>query len=1122
MEEAAAPYNAVYHFCDDRLFGTFIAKIPHSQLVEYVRSNESLRNRYFRGFRISDTVPTRQQLLTAYKKEIVDRNNGALASSLCANWIRQQPVLSSAALKSLDIQTKDPADANLWINDVHAKLALDRPEDRLRRLVRVLGVQFSSEDVLIFLSIISYGTDQQTLRRVVDQELQNLANDPQAVKARIEINLEATRTKVKDLEQLGSTLKSQLENEIAKAEGTLDAVMQEHEGLATRLATEEALTQRLTNDLEAIKTELLDRQQARAALENQKEKLSKTIERQRDDLSRTQTDFEKRLKNVRQDLDQKSSQMAEIATDLQRIEEQIQAEKTNQIADTLVAVNAQSQTSAETYKTGATALSPQSAPESIKQPSIVLGNNALCYQGIQRTFRNAVVTFVRERLARLFPEDHIQRMKKTFAEDWEKAAENASRSREMLGTTTAVRDEYDLLGTNHFYSLFERFYDRIFTSEAGQPANLPRPVKPRFLGNLKAIKDGRDPLSHPVEEEISSEEAHHLLYSCQEILKWLGCDTQAVELSTLAGQLDGGEPESATLLRRLPSEDSIYLDFVGRDSLLKDLTTCFANPDNKRCLLAGDGGKGKSAAAYRYAQSIPSSAGRFQLIVWLSAKQRRFREGAPIMIESPDFTTAGDAIDRLLTDYGATMDMDKSLLEKKRILFEYLNELPAFIIADDIDTLLEDDEVVSLFTHEIPHTQSAVLLTSRRAVPGIRNFIVQGFEPLEAEEFIKSRIHLYGLNSAAFTPTVIREIATATDSSPLYMDDLMRLATIVDVRKAIKTWTEKGGDEARKYALQREIEKLSGDARRVLIAAAVTDTAISFAELENILELPEDRLLSALSELQTLFLFPKAPAVEGEQRYQINLNTKKLVRLVEGPSEFYARIDNRSKALAGGLPVVGHSIVRSLITQALLRLNAGQHAEAETILLAAIEKYPNAPDLRGFLGHVYRRIGRVGDARMQFEAAFKLKTKNPETYLNWLRLEIAEKEWSKALAVADRALKILPDAYEIIERKVFVLRQAGFDLHRGMHYEKAGKMWSGAVEEVRRSIKSPEALPTGARKLNASMYYTIVVCLDMLSLFRDRNEWLERWEKEHPDDPQVASQKEYLKLKRGTLQVSVS
>src|SRR2546425_8213907 len=137
-------------------------------------------------------------------------------------------------------------------------------------------------------------------------------------------------------------------------------------------------------------------------------------------------------------------------------------------------------------------------------------------------------------------------------------------------------------------------------------------------------------------------------------------------------QLRAGEPETMSVLRRLPSEDSIYLEFVGRDSLLKDLATCFSNPDNKRCLLAGDGGKGKSAAAYRFAQSLAEAPGHFQLIVWLSAKRRKFREGVTATIDSPDFTTAEDAINRLLGEYGATsQDMEKPQAERKHLLFEF-------------------------------------------------------------------------------------------------------------------------------------------------------------------------------------------------------------------------------------------------------------------------------------------------------------------------------------------------------------------------------------------------------------------------------------------------------------------
>ena len=1104
MRDGSAPYHPVYHFHDEHLFELFIAKIPHSKLADPFRNSDSLRNRYFRGFRISDTVPSRQQLLTTYRKEIIGRSNGDLASFLCAQWIKQHPEITNVALKFLGIQTADATNAHLWLGDVHAELEKD---GRDRALVQTLARQFSAGDVLIFISVIGYNANQQPLRDMVDQELLQVANDPHLAKQRLVLELDGVHKTIRELEHSRKELETQRESETIDAKAVLDNILQEHDHLITDISQEEASIQALSTQLAELKAALSERQQARDTKKDQKEQLLKAIQRQRKQLASTQSTYDKRREDLEHGLREQSIRLAALTTELEQIGELILAQENKQSASIPIPV--------------AAPVVPFSEPP--RRPRDLVGNNAICYQGIQRTFRNAVVAFVRERLPRLFPEDHIQRMKKTFGEEWEKAAQNADQSREMSGTTTTIRDEYDLLGTNHFYNLFERFYDKLFLAEAGQPANVPKPVKPRFLGNMKAVKDARDPLSHPVEEEIPFEEAHHLLISAKQVLTWLGCDAQAAEISALAAQLDGGEAETLSVLRRLPTEDSIYLGWVGRNVILNELGTCFANNDSKRCLLAGDGGKGKSAVAYRFAQNLSHAPDRFQLIVWLSAKRRKFREGATTTIDSPDFSTAEDAIDRLLIEYGAMRrDMEKTIEERKKLLFEYLNAFPAFIVADDIDTLLEDVDVVSLFTYEIPQTQSAVLLTSRRAIPGIRTYTLQGFDAMEAEQFIRSRIQLYGVDATQFSPAIISEIRTATDSSPLYMDDLMRVTRIVNVKSALRMWTEKTGDEARKYALQRELEQLSGDGRKVLIAAAVTDDPVSFAELETILEFSEDRLMSALSELQTMFLLPKMPVVEGEQRYQINLNTKKLVRLVEGQRDVYARIERVSRALAGKLPNVGHGIVSSLIRQAHLRLSAGQDADAEAILLKAIEKYPNAPDLRGFLGYVYRRIGRTADARTQFEAAYKLKAKSPDMFLHWIKLEIAEKDWSRAINVADRAIKILTDPYEIIERKVYALRRAGLDLHGGLHREKAEKMWVEAVEEIKLRIKPPEKLAEGNRQLNSSMYYTMVVCLDMLNRFRERNHWFELWEKEHPDDPSVARQKEIIISKRGSVSAGAS
>ena len=69
--------------------------------------------------------------------------------------------------------------------------------------------------------------------------------------------------------------------------------------------------------------------------------------------------------------------------------------------------------------------------------------------------------------------------------------------------------------------------------------------------------------------------------------------------------------------------------------------------------------------------------------------------------------------------------------------------------------------------------------------------------------------------------------------------------------------------------------------------------------------------------------------------------------------------------------------------------------------------------------------------------------------------------------------------------------------------------------DIEDHMKPPEALDSGERDINSSLYRSAVICLDMLKDFKERDRWMHRWEAEHPQDPKVAQQKEYLRKKWG-------
>ena len=675
-------------------------------------------------------------------------------------------------------------------------------------------------------------------------------------------------------------------------------------------------------------------------------------------------------------------------------------------------------------------------------------NNSRCYQGIQRIYRNAVVQHIRDRMFKAFETEAIKKLREPFKTDeWVAIELAAQASRESGELDAPIRDDFDLLGVNHFFNIFDKHW-KVLMGEALEEL-AEKKLRQAVLGWMKEIKTLRDPLSHPAEADFTREDSFRLLDCGRRVLSRLDRADEADEIARLIDQIlerRGADDERMTLDHRLPSKESVVVGFVGRKTELSELRDWFDEPTSALWALAGEGGKGKSAIAYQFACEIQKRApAPFQTVLWLSAKKRRFIEGVTAEIGNPDFQDLETALSQVLSQLGWAEDSDLPLESRKARVLELLNEFPALVVVDDMDSLdAESEDAIAFFVLQVSKTRSKILLTSRRTVFGMGSTTthVSGFTEGDARVFIQNRIELMGLDEAAFTEPVVREIVKLTDGSPLYIEDLLRLSiSAKSPGVALTMWRESKGSEVRRYALERECELLTQNARDVLLAGCAAKGSVSFSELSSIVGVDDESVSVALQELRTLFLVPAPKFVEGEQRFNLNVNTRSLVREVYGKTDQWRRIHAAYQTITKGLPSGGRSKIGAIIRQCGLLVRSNRLEEAETLMNNALGDRPGDSDLYGFSGWIYKswQPPRVADARRQFNRAAELRSVKEDMYEHWARMEISQREWTKAAAAAEKGLELMPDSASLCYLAGKARSQTGRELLGGLHHDRATK-----------------------------------------------------------------------------------
>jgi hypothetical protein len=775
-------------------------------------------------------------------------------------------------------------------------------------------------------------------------------------------------------------------------------------------------------------------------------------------------------------------------------------------------------------------------------------NSTICYQATQRVYRNAVVRHIRQIFTDKFPDNWKKQLKHAVgAEEWEKNQSN-TRQRQISGESgSSVSDDFDVLDVAHFYNIFDIHFDLLFPSRTSDTQKDRNRWKRSVLDWVLTVKTLRDPMSHPPEQDFSFNDSFRMIDCEGRVLDALGLP-EAAELKEIQKELSGypkDAPEPVEPLpHSLPPREAVVVDFVGRTQELRKLWDWLRDPHAHRWAVAGEGGKGKSAIAYEFAAQVRFAAPEEILAVWwLSAKKKRFTERRAVSVSGPDFEDLRTACQKLLADYGwnEPIPSDKEELQSK--VLRMFNEIPSLVVVDDLDSLEgQDEEAIEFFTLAAPVTKSKILLTTRRTVFGMAHTTthVSGMSPEDFSKFVKSRCQIFGLDPKVLTPDRINEVRQLTEGSPLFAEDLLRLSASVSLAEAVKGWKGKEGDEARRYALGRELDMLSAEAKEALLAACLSSGPVSFAELESLTGFSKARLNAVISEMQRLFLVLKPRIIEGEERFDVNVNTRTLVVRVFDGTELYRRTQNAVDAVAGRLPYADRGRTGSVIRQAVFLVKTGEFSKAEETVQAALKVEPNNPSLIGALGYVYKSWvpQRATDARQQFARAAQLKCKRLDPYRQWIQLEIGGKEWTNAARAAAQGLKNLPGNVELMYWAGYAHSRLGKELLGGLLLERARTELETASDLLRDALRPPESLKASQeRQLNSMCYRAIVITYDSLAELAElehfrglgqrdplkgQGEYISRvkqfltdWISEHPDDAFAERERSWYERKYG-------
>jgi hypothetical protein len=693
------------------------------------------------------------------------------------------------------------------------------------------------------------------------------------------------------------------------------------------------------------------------------------------------------------------------------------------------------------------------------------------------------------------------------------------RTRDMLESPMRVVDmdkaDDELYGVEHLWNIINGNW-KVFDPLLGE-----RNRTEVYLGEIAEVR-----------HNVSHRRPHHYLRirdvarlaeNCSMLLRALG-STDADYFSSISERVTSGDPPWAQPLGgRLPPEDEIVSYYVER-SVQRALHEWFTQ-DSRQLVVWGDGGAGKSAATYRFAREIKEAApDAFSAVCWVTAKRLEFVEGAP-RDKAPDFDDIPSFCRALLTAIYDTETPDEDV-SMERLLKE-LSEVPCVVVIDDIDTVLNDDQLANFLLFELRTTKSKFIYTSRSRIPGLTTIDIGGFTDDELLRFLRSRVAVYDLHKDTLEKRA-PAIASVTNSYPLFVDDLLRYASMVGIDDAVGDWSQRKGDAAREYALRRQMESLRSAARDAILSIAVADRPLTLIEIATVAGRTDDDVQLAAEDLLKWKLITRV-AVDGDRpSYTMNNNTRRLVQKTYGKQPEWLRFQEAFRAQSGlPTPAAMRQAIGGAISLASSYVVRGDEVTALQVLKDGMtgELAHNA-DMHGALGWLYTRSAVLDRdaARKEFKDAHSLGAKKEDTYFHWSQMERdfawevspndsreGLRAWQRCYEAAELGIERIGPTQQLCYLAGLARFRAGKLFETFGEYARARGLFGHALASFRQSIDAP---PSASRDVSLGLRLkSVVMVLEGMEDVTQLRVALKDWEEQRPNDPDLAFERERLTWK---------